>query len=351
MQLDDLDTPSLILDLDGLDGNLDRYHGYFRQHGIGLRPHIKTHKCLAVAHRQLQCGSIGITCQKLGEAEVMLAGGAGGDVLIPYNIVGAAKLSRLAALARQTRVTVAADSEFTVRGLGQAARTGGAPIGVVIEVDCGRTGVGSAAAAVALGQLIQSQPGLELRGIMAMPTPPDIRPRLQEVLAAFDRAGLPHPIVSGGSTPAALTAHEIPELTEFRAGEYCVGGLAHLRRGTHTVAQCALRVLMTVVSRPTPGRAIVDGGSKALSASLYSDASGTCMGHVVEYPEARFVGASEEHGHLDVSACPEPPPIGTRVQVIPVHPCPCVNEHDEIVAIKGSRIEAIWPVHARGCSR
>lgn len=351
MQLNELDTPTLILDLDGLEDNLERYQRYFDEHRIGLRPHIKTHKCLAVAHRQLRLGAIGIACQKLGEAETMVAGGAGGDVLIPFNIMGRAKLERLVALARQTRVTVAVDSETTVRGLAEAAQSAGVEIGVVVELDQGRTGVPSAEAAAALGRMIDRLPGLALRGMMVMPSPPGIRPLLQEAIDRFDREGLPHPIVSGGSTPFALTAHQVPELTEHRAGEYAVGGVSHLRRGTHTVAQCALRVLMTVVSRPVAGRAILDGGSKSLSASVLHDEAGSCMGHLVEYPEARFTGASEEHGHVEVSACPRPPEIGERVQVLPVHPCPCVNEHDEIVAVRGDRVEAIWPVHARGRSR
>ncbi|MFH1571910.1 MAG: alanine racemase [Gemmatimonadota bacterium] len=350
MRVEDLDTPFLTVDLDGLDDNLDRYQRYFDDHGIGLRPHIKTHKCLAIAHRQLRRGAMGIACQKLGEAEVMVAGGIDGDVLIPYNIVGAGKLARLAALARQARVTVAVDSEYTIDGISAAAATGGVTVGLIVELGRGgRCGVETAAAARDLAARIDSLPGVEMRGVMAMPTPPEARPFVREVLDELDRAGLPHPIVSGGSTPCALTAHEIPELTEHRAGEYCVGGLAHLRRGTHTVAQCALRLLTTVVSRPTAGRAILDGGSKALSAATYREEGGaSVMGHVVEYPEARFGGASEEHGHLDVSACAHPPRIGDRVQVIPVHPCPTVNEHDEIAAVRQGRVEAVWRVDARG---
>lgn len=351
MRLEDLDTPVLIVDLDGLEENLDRYQQYFDEHGIGLRPHIKTHKCLAIAHMQMRRGAIGITCQKLGEAEVMVAGGVAQDILIPFNIVGRQKLERLVALARQTRVTVAADSEYTVRGLAEVARAEGVEIGVVVELDRGRTGVPSPQAAVELARTIDRAPGLALRGVMIMPSPPEVRSLLQETLSLFDRDGLPHPIVSGGGTPVALTAHQIPELTEFRAGEYCVGGVGHLRRGTHRVEQCALRVLMTVVSRPTPDRAILDGGSKSLSASVLSGEDGPCMGHLVEYPEARLYGASEEHGHVDISACSRRPELGERVQVLPVHPCPCVNEHDQIVAVRQGRVEAIWPVHARGCSR
>ena len=251
MRIEDLDTPALLVDLDGLEDNLDRYQRYFDEHGIGLRPHIKTHKCVAIAHMQMRRGAIGITCQKLGEAEVMAEGGVDRDILIPYNIIGAQKLARLVALARDTRLTVAADSEYTVQGLAEAATAADVTVGVVVELDRGRTGVGSPAAAAALGEKIDQAPNIELRGIMSMPATPDMRPLIQETLAHFDRKGLPHPIVSGGSTSGAFMAHEIPELTEYRAGEYPVGGVGHLRRGTHSVEQCAGRVLMTVVSRPT----------------------------------------------------------------------------------------------------
>ena len=349
MRVEDLDTPVLIVDLDGLEDNLDRYHRYFAKHQIGLRPHIKTHKTLAIAHQQMRRGAVGITCQKLGEAEVMVAGGVDQDVLIPYNIIGAPKLERLVALSRRTRLTVAADSAYTVEGLSAAAHRAGATLGVVVELDIGgRAGVPSPQAALELARQIAGSPGLELRGLMAFPTSAQTRPVLQETLALFDQAGLPHPIVSGGSTASALSAHEVPELTEHRAGEYCVGGVGHLRRGTHSVAQCALRVLMTVVSRPTPDRAILDGGSKSLSASTIQEGDHTSMGYIVEYPQARFSGASEEHGHVDVSACNPKPQIGERVQVLPVHPCPCVNEHDELVAVRQGRVEAIWPIAARG---
>ena len=350
MRVEDLDTPFLIVDLDGLEDNLRRYQRYFDEHGIGLRPHIKTHKCLAIAHQQMRLGATGITCQKLGEAEVMANGGIDGDILIPYNIIGPAKLDRLVALGRRARMTVAVDSEYTVHGLSEAAARAGVPLGAIVELgQGGRCGVETASEARDLATLIDSLPGVELRGLMAMPTPPERRPFIQEVVELFDRAGLPHPIVSGGATPCSFTAHEIPELTEHRAGEYAVGGMAHLRRGTHSLAQCALRLVTTVVSRPTEGRAILDGGSKSLSAARYDDGDrGGAMGYIVEVPEARFTGASEEHGQVDVSACQRPPQIGERVQVLPVHPCPTVNEHDEIAAVRQGRVEAIWPVDARG---
>ena len=351
MRLEDLDTPALIVDLDGLEDNLDRFQAYYDDHRIRFRPHIKTHKTLAIAHMQMARGAVGLACQKLGEAEVMAAGGLRGDVLIPYNILGAPKLARLVALARQVeRLTVAADSAYTVRGLSEAAGGAGISLGVLVELDATgvRTGV-SPGEAAELARLIDSLPGLELLGVMGFPTPPETRPIFQEALDLLDRAGLAHPVVSGGSTKCAFEAHTVPEFTEYRAGEYAVGGAGHLQDGRHTVDQCALRVLSTVVSRPTDERAILEAGSKTMSATVREDADGIpTLGTIVEYPDARFSGTSEEHGHVDVSACERKPEIGERVQVLPVHPCPCVNEHDEVVAVRGGEVVAVWPIHARG---
>ena len=350
MQIDDLDTPALVIDVDSLRNNLARYQSYYDEHGILLRPHIKTHKTLAIAALQIGYGAAGLTCQKVGEAEVMVSGGIDTDILIPYNIIGKQKLDRLMALARQTQITVAADSAYVARGYSQAAVEADTPLRVLIEVDCGheRTGVTDARQVVDLGRLIHSLPGLELVGIMGFPTPPSVRSMLVGMKSALEEEGLPCPIVSGGSTKSALEAHEIPELTEYRIGEYAVGGAGHLAAGRHTLEQCALRVVATVVSTPTDGRAILDCGSKTLSASTMQTEHGTSMGYIVEYPDARFFGCSEEHGHVDVSHCARKPRIGERVQVLPVHPCPCVNEHDEMIAVSHGRVDAVWPIYARG---
>lgn len=349
MRIDELDTPVLTLDMDALEDNLARYQAYYDEKNIAFRPHIKTHKTLPIAHRQMAAGAIGLTCQKLGEAEVMAAGGLGKDLLIPYNIMGRQKLGRLIALSKQANVTVSADSEYTVDGLSEAASGGGVTLGVIVEVETGggRAGI-PPEPAVVLAKRIDSAPGLELRGFMSFPTPPEVRPQIQETLELFDRAGLPHPIVSGGGTRYALQVHETPEYTEHRAGEYAVGGAGHLSDGRHTVEQCALRVITTVVSRPNDDRAILDAGSKSLSAEARDVDGSRSMGYVVEYPDARLGSCSEEHGQLDLSACDRKPSIGERVQVLPVHPCPCVNEHDVMVAVRGGEVEAVWPIHARG---
>ena len=347
MQIEEVDTPFVMVDLDVLEANLAKYHGYFNEQGIGFRPHIKTHKTLAIARMQLEAGAIGITCQKLGEAEVMVAGGIVTDILIPYNIIGKQKLDRLTSLVRRAPITVAVDSEFTARGLSEAASAEGVTIGVIIEVEMGfqRTGVATPQNSVDLAKRVDSLPGLELKGFMGFPTPPSTRELFQQMIRLFDQEGLPHPIVSGGGTGDSLNAHEIPELTEYRAGEYLVGGQYHLKRGTHTVEQCSLRAVSTVISRPATDRMFLDAGSKTLSASAYSDGS---MGQIVEYPNSVINDASEEHGHVDISACAVKPQIGERIQIIPAHPCPCVNEHDELVAARNGKVEAVWPIQARG---
>ncbi len=305
MRVEELDTPTLTIDLDALEENLDRYQKYYNEHGIALRPHIKTHKTLAIASKQMAKGAIGLTCQKIGEAEVMVSGGLAVDILIPYNIIGKPKLERLIALATQTRLTVAADSAYTVRGLADAFANAGVKVGVLVEVECGmnRTGVQTPQEATELAKLIDKSKGLELRGFMGYPTPPDSRAMIQETIAHFDKAGLSHEMVSGGSTRHAFEAHLIPELTEYRIGEYPTGGEGHLRAGRHTIEQCALRVQATVISKPTADRVILDAGSKTMSASTFQAPHGTSMGYIVQYPDARFYGSSEEHGHVDVSAC------------------------------------------------
>ena len=120
MLVQELETPILTIDINALNENLQRYQRYYDDHGILLRPHIKTHKSLAIAAMQMNSGACGLTCQKLGEAEVMVSGGLAVDILLPYNIVGERKLERLVALAKQAPITVSADSAYTVEGYSRA---------------------------------------------------------------------------------------------------------------------------------------------------------------------------------------------------------------------------------------
>jgi D-serine deaminase-like pyridoxal phosphate-dependent protein len=349
MHIDELDTPVAVVDLDRLEGNIARLQAYLGQHGIANRPHIKTHKIPAIAKLQLAAGAAGITCQKLGEAEVMADAGID-DIFIPYNILGAAKLERLAALARRVRLSVTADSAPVVAGLSAAMAAVGLELPVLVECDTGggRCGAQSPAEAAALALAIARAPGLRFGGLMTYPVGRDTEAFLAEARRLIAAGGLPVERVSGGGTPLMWRAHEAPSLTEYRAGTYVYGDRYILKAGAMALEQCALTVLATVVSRPTAERGILDSGSKTLSSDLLGLEG---YGALLEYPEARIVSLSEEHGTVDFSACPRAPEVGERVTVIPNHCCVVSNLFDEIVGVRAGELEVVWPVAARGALR
>lgn len=346
MKIEELDTPVAIVDLDRMEANITRAQRYLDQHGIANRPHIKTHKIPAIAKMQMDAGAVGITCQKLGEAEVMIDAGLQ-DIFIPYNLVGEKKLARLARLMPRAKLSVTADSLVTVKGLSMAAQTAGSDLAVLVEFDSGaqRCGVQTPEEAAHLALAIANAEGLRFGGLMTYPTneKTDIFVRQTKVLLAEE--GLSVAVVSGGGTNALWRAHEHPEVTEHRAGMYLMGDRYTIQGGGVALENCALKVITTVVSRPTRDRAILDGGSKTFS----SDQLGLDgFGLILEYPEARIAGQSEEHGHVDLRACKRRPQIGERVTVIPNHCCVVVNLFNEIVGVRNGEVEQIWPVAARG---
>jgi D-serine deaminase-like pyridoxal phosphate-dependent protein len=349
MHIDEIDTPFVAIDLDVVENNIRTTQQYFDQHGIRFRPHIKTHKLPAIAYQQIAVGARGITCQKLGEAEVMAAAGID-DIFIAYNILGEAKLDRLMRLARQVTMSVAADSEYTVRGLSQAAAREGCEVRVVVEMDTGgqRAGVQTPEEAVALARLIDDLPGIMFWGLMTFPTRPDSAPVFEETVQALKRTGLEPQVVSGGGSACRFRVHEMPVITEHRAGTYVYNDRSMVASGTATWDDCAMRIVATVVSRPTADRAIIDGGSKTFT---NDPTPGGGYGYFPDYPEAVTHAQSEEHGHVDVSRCVRKPEVGERVQVIVNHACGTTNLHNEVVAHRRGRVEAIWPEAARGLLR
>jgi D-serine deaminase-like pyridoxal phosphate-dependent protein len=346
MHIDEIETPALVVDLEALEANITRLQAYMHQHGIANRPHIKTHKIPAIAHMQVNAGAVGITCQKLGEAEVMARSGIR-DIFVPYNIVGPAKLERLVSLSRRTTLSVTADAEVVVRGLSEAAQAAGITLSVLVECDTGigRCGVQTPQQAADLGGLIARSPGLSFGGLMTFPNSERFDPFMREAKTLLSRAGLPVERVSGGGTPNAYQAHTYSELTEYRAGEYVYGGRRHLLSGRMPLESNAARVLTTVVSRPTADRGILDAGSKSLS----SDTLGLDgHGYIVEYPEANIYTLSEEHGHTDFSKCARKPDIGDRLTVIPNHICVVTNLFNQVYMVRKGVVEAIWLIEGRG---
>jgi D-serine deaminase-like pyridoxal phosphate-dependent protein len=346
MQIEDLETPAAVVDLDRLEANIARLQTYLDQHKLANWPHIKTHKIPEIAHMQLAAGAAGVTCQKLGEAEVMSQAGIK-DILVTYNLLGPAKLARLVRLRCRANVAVTADSSVTVRGLSEAMRDAGLTLDVLVECDTGggRCGAPLPDAAASLARLIAASPGLRFAGLMTYPNGPGTDPFVREVKDLLAVDGIAVERVSGGGSPRMWQAHECRELTEHRAGTYLYGDRAMVAAGAMRREECALTVVATVVSRPTAARGILDAGSKTLSSDLGGQQG---YGLILEYPEAKIYQLNEEHGYVDFAACPRPPEIGERVTVLPNHACVVSNLFNQVVGVRSGLVEVVWPVAARG---
>ena len=348
-KLEDLDTPAVLIDLDRVEANLKRVQDYADTHGLKLRPHIKTHKLPRFAKRAIELGAVGITVQKLGEAEVMADAGIT-EIFLPYNIIGPAKLARLKALAARINIAVTADSAQTVAGLSATFAGSAKPLTVLVECDTGmgRCGVQSPAEAVALAQKIAASPGLHFGGLMTYPAAGQVEANAQwlaDAKAALTAANLPPEVISNGGTPDIWRAHEVTAATEHRPGTYIYMDRFQVAKNVGSFADCALTVLATVVSRPTENRAIIDAGSKALT----SDTLGMPgFGLILAYPEAVITGLSEEHGTIDLTNCPTKPAIGEKLRIIPNHACVVSNLFDRVTLISGNQVLETVHVDARG---
>jgi D-serine deaminase-like pyridoxal phosphate-dependent protein len=343
-------TPAVVIDLDKVERNIARLQTLCDAAGLANRPHIKTHKSPVLAAMQRDAGARGITCQKLGEAEVMVDGGLD-DILISYNLLGEEKMRRLGALLARASVTVAADNPVTIAGLPDAAARAGRDLGVVVECDTGRqrAGVETPEEAVALAGQIAGSPGLRFDGLMLYPTE-DGWDRAQRFLdaatAGLQTLGLTARIVSTGGTPNLVHLGELRGATEHRSGTSIFNDRMMLACGAATLEDCALEVFSTVVSRAGPERGILDAGSKTLT----SDSGGGLDGYglILEHPQARIAQFAEEHGFLDLAGCNDKPEVGEVVRVIPNHVCVVVNMVDRLIAVRGGEIIGEIPVAARG---
>jgi len=358
---DDIDTPALVVDLDAFERNLDLMANAVRGAGVALRPHAKSHKCPDIAHAQIGRGAVGICCQKVGEAEAFVAAGIR-DVLVTNEIVGAAKLARLAALARKATVGVLADDAANVRHIGAAARAAGASIDVLVEIDVGahRCGTAPGRPAVAVAKTIARTPGLGFRGIHAyhgaaqhLRAPEERRAAIArasglaaETRAAIEAAGVACPTVTGAGTGTWQHERDSGVYTEIQPGSYVFMDADYAKNALapdqHHFEQ-SLFVLASVMSAPVRERAVVDAGLKAFAFD---------SGPPLVYGAAglTYAKASDEHGVIDVAADARPPLIGDRLWLVPGHCDPTVNLYDWIVGVRGTRVECLWPVAARGAS-
>ena len=349
MRSSDIETPCVLIDEEIVRRNILAAQEQFDRLGVRLRPHIKTHKLVRFAKAQLAAGAVGITCQKTSEAEVFARAGCT-DITITYNILGAAKLARLKALAGMTKLTVVADNEAVVAGLSATFAGSARPLDVLVECDTGlgRCGVQTPAAAVALAGVIAESPGLRFAGLMTYPAP-NSHERVEAFMNAAKAGCLARvgscDVISSGGTPSMKSVPDHSVITEYRPATYIYNDRSLIARGAAEPADCALVVAATVVSRPTPDRAIIDAGSKALSSDLLGL---TGYGLIPDYPDAVITGLSEEHGHIDLSACTRRPEIGDIIHIVPNHACVVTNLFDRVHLHRGgSEVEAV-PVDARG---
>ena len=363
--VEELDTPALVVDLDVVDANIARTAEIAQNAGARLRPHIKTHRMLEVARRQIEAGAQGICCAKTGEAEVFADGGID-DIFIANQVVGAAKLRRLRMLADQVRLAVGVDHPDQIELLNQAFR-GADPLDLSIEIDVGqrRTGVVEPHEAVDLAQRVLDAPGLALRGVytheghdyaardaadLAVIADAAQRQMLEAAQAIRDATGAACE-VSMGSTPSLYGRAFHPGIDELRPGTAVFNDGSHANFLGHT-DWCAATVLATVVNRPAPDRVVVDAGAKALTSDRRGPSilENSGFGMVVGRPDATIVSLSDEHGVLSVPDAGSYM-IGEALRIIPNHICPCVNLYDHAFVARDGVVQDVWEVSARGRSQ
>ena len=350
-----IDTPALLIDLDVLESNIAHIAQLCRRHGVQWRPHFKGHKTLEIAQMQISAGAIGVTCAKLGEAEI-LAGNGIGDILIANQIVGGLKVRRLMRLRESADVIVAVDSVENVRELAEAARQADKTLRMVIEIDIGmrRAGAGPGAQVLALADEIARHASLRLAGVMgwegqaaAIADPAEKQAAVGAAIALLTqsadlcrKAGHDIQIVSCGGTGTMLYCVQQPGVTEVQVGGAVMSD-AHYRWDYHVDLPFALTVLATVTSRPTPSRVILDAGRKSMSTD-------TAAPRPLDVPAVREVRLSAEHARLELESPSDWPRVGDRIEFIPGYTDTTVHLHDEIVALRNGRIEAVWKVAGRG---
>lgn len=361
MKTYDLDTPALVIDLELVEANINEMAELARTSGVRLRPHTKTHKMPEIARLQVDAGASGITCAKVGEAEVMVAAGFD-DVLIAYPIYGGEKLARLDALREHARILVSLDSVEVAQGLGRLGKSSGLPIEIYVEVDTGQHRMGRAPGepTVELIKQIANIDGVTIIGLLThaghaygavsmsdrdLVVDREIADLVETKQMAAD-AGIAFSEISVGSTPAARSELRRHGVTEVRPGTYVFNDTAMMSLGVATQDTCAARILATVVGRPSEDRFVIDAGTKCFT----SDGVGR-PGWIqaVGRDDLTMNFTTEEHGagtiDLNEGGRLE---IGDKIEFIPSHICPVVNLFDSVYATRRGDVIEELRVAGRG---
>ena len=351
---DELDTPALWVDLDKMESNIQRLAAYFKEAGKEWRPHTKGIKTPAIAHKLIDAGALGVTCAKLGEAEVMAAAGIK-DILIANQIVGPKKMARLVNIQRHADVMVAVDSMANTEEISNAASAKGVTVRVLIEVNSGmdRCGVEPGHPVVELAKKVVALPGIHLAGLMAWEghvvsmQDQEEKKRVCETSvkklvgsAGLCRAaGIEIEIVScGGSGSYTITSH-IPGVTEIQAGGAVFTDVTY--RSWGVPLDPSIFVLSTIVSRPTVTRAVCDSGQKTID-------SIAAWPVVVGYDGVKVSSLSAEHGTLELAGAEVPLQVGDKIDLMVSYGDFTVYKHDYLYGVRDGIVETQWAIQGRG---
>jgi 3-hydroxy-D-aspartate aldolase len=356
MSVYDIDTPALVLDLDAFYANLDLMAAFAARTGVKVRPHAKTHKSPVIAHLQIARGAVGQCVQKVSEAEILAWGGVA-NILVSNEVVSTKKLARVAALSRIADVAVCVDAIEGVRRLEAAAESAGERLTALVEIDVGsaRCGVATNSEAVTLARMIADSRHLRFGGLQAYHgaaqhkrSPEERRAGIAEATGAvaalvedLRKSKLDCAIVGGAGTGTFELEAKSGVYNELQVGSYIFMDADYGRNQPAPAFRQALFVLSSVMSAARPGVAVVDAGHKAVAVD-----SGLPL--VWNRPGATYVSASDEHGKLTLEPGSEPMRLGERVWLAPGHCDPTVDRYDWYVGVRGTRVECLWPVAARG---
>jgi D-serine deaminase-like pyridoxal phosphate-dependent protein len=350
--IEELDTPALMVDVAIAESNIRKMQDFVQAHGTAVRPHSKTHKSPFWGHKQMAAGAIGITCSKVSEAEALVDGGIT-EVLIANEIVGRVKIARLAALNRRANVVVAVDDVSNVRDLSEAAEAARVEIPVIVDVNIrlNRCGVEPGEPSTTLAKIVASSPGLRLEGLMGYEghvtaTPDEKKKIVLEAMAKFkvaygelNAAGLPTRIMTAGGTSTYNVTGTVDFVTDIQCGSYIFMDGAYLKEMNDF--EPALTVLSTIISRPTPERAVLDIGKKSMSLEAG-------LPVVVGTPGATLARLNEEHGILQLEGEARKLRIGDRVRLLPMNCGTTINIHDYYFCVRDGALQDIVPVAGRG---
>jgi len=362
MPLADVDTPALVIDLDAFERNLRAMADNVAAAGVRLRPHAKTHKCAVIARRQMALGAVGVCCQKVSEAQALVQAGVP-DVLVSNQVVGRRKIARLAALAREAKVGVCVDDAANAAEIGEAATAAGVSIDALVEIDvgAGRCGVAPGGEALALAQTVAATGGLRFAGLQAYHGSAqhirDFAERGRAIESAASLAGATVELLAGEGIECDTVAGAGTGTWQFEAAS---GVYNELQAGSYIFMDAdyadnldesgrpfaafehSLFVHATVMSHPARERVVLDAGLKAV-------ATDQGLPRMVDFDSAVVLKASDEHAVVDLTGSNAGAALGDRVRLIPGHCDPTANLYDWYVCARGDRVEALWPIVARGC--